>query len=38
MTSEAWGSGCVLLVSEAAGAICKHMETPWCIRLETLRA
>lgn len=25
-TSEARGSGCVLLVSEAAGAICKHME------------
>jgi D-inositol-3-phosphate glycosyltransferase len=27
VTSEARGSGCVLLVSEAAGAICKHMET-----------
>jgi glycosyltransferase involved in cell wall biosynthesis len=26
VTSEAQGSGCVLLVSEAAGAICKHME------------
>lgn len=26
VTSEARGSGCVLLVSEAAGAICKHME------------
>ena len=25
-TSEARGSGCVLLVSEAAGAICRHME------------
>jgi glycosyltransferase involved in cell wall biosynthesis len=25
-TSEARGCGCVLLVSEAAGAICKHME------------
>jgi len=25
-TSEARGSGCVLLVSEAAGAICDHME------------
>jgi D-inositol-3-phosphate glycosyltransferase len=25
VTSEARGSGCVLLVSEAAGAICKHM-------------
>jgi glycosyltransferase involved in cell wall biosynthesis len=25
-TSEARGSGCVLVVSEAAGAICKHME------------
>lgn len=27
VTSEARGSGCVLLVSEAAGAMCKHMET-----------
>jgi glycosyltransferase involved in cell wall biosynthesis len=26
VTSDARGSGCVLLVSEAAGAICKHME------------
>jgi len=26
VTSEARGSGCILLVSEAAGAICKHME------------
>jgi len=26
VTSEARGSGCVLLVSEAAGAICPHME------------
>ena len=26
VTSEARGSGCVLLVSEAAGAVCKHME------------
>lgn len=26
VTSEARGSGCVLLVSEAAGAICSHME------------
>lgn len=26
VTSEARGSGCVLLVSEAAGAICQHME------------
>lgn len=26
VTSEARGSGCVLLVSEAAGAICDHME------------
>jgi glycosyltransferase involved in cell wall biosynthesis len=26
VTSEARGSGCVLLVSEAAGAICTHME------------
>jgi glycosyltransferase involved in cell wall biosynthesis len=26
VTSEARGSGCVLLVSDAAGAICKHME------------
>ncbi|MGB7601749.1 MAG: glycosyltransferase family 4 protein [Candidatus Sulfotelmatobacter sp.] len=27
VTSEARGCGCVLLVSEAAGAICRHMET-----------
>lgn len=26
VTSEARGSGCVLLVSEAAGAVCQHME------------
>jgi glycosyltransferase involved in cell wall biosynthesis len=26
VTSEARGSGCVLLVSEATGAICKHMD------------
>ncbi len=26
VTAEARGSGCVLLVSEATGAICKHME------------
>jgi glycosyltransferase involved in cell wall biosynthesis len=26
VTAEARGSGCVLLVSEAAGAICRHME------------
>ena len=26
VTSEARGSGCVLLVSEAAGALCEHME------------
>ncbi|HYL83571.1 MAG TPA: glycosyltransferase family 4 protein [Candidatus Angelobacter sp.] len=26
VTSDARGSGCVLLVSEAAGAICKHLE------------
>jgi len=26
VTSEARGSGCVLLVSEAAGAVCHHME------------
>jgi glycosyltransferase involved in cell wall biosynthesis len=26
VTSDARGSGCVLLVSEATGAICKHME------------
>jgi glycosyltransferase involved in cell wall biosynthesis len=26
VTSEARASGCVLLVSEAAGAICRHME------------
>lgn len=26
VTSEARGSGCVLLVSEAAGAICQHMQ------------
>lgn len=27
VTSEARGSGCVLLVSDAAGAICQHMES-----------
>ena len=26
VTSEARGSGCVLLVSDAAGAICKHQD------------
>jgi len=26
VTSEARGGGCVLLVSDAAGAICKHMD------------
>jgi hypothetical protein len=26
VTAEARGSGCVLLVSDAAGAICRHME------------
>jgi len=26
VTYEARGSGCVLLVSDAAGAVCKHME------------
>jgi hypothetical protein len=26
VTSEARGSGCVLLVSDAAGAICRHLE------------
>jgi glycosyltransferase involved in cell wall biosynthesis len=26
VTSEARGSGCVLLVSEASGAVCRHME------------
>ena len=26
VTSEARGSGCVLLVSDSAGAVCKHME------------
>jgi hypothetical protein len=26
VTAEARGSGCVLLVSEAAGAICQHLE------------
>ena len=26
VTAEARASGCVLLVSEAAGAVCKHME------------
>jgi len=26
VTSEARGCGCVLVVSDAAGAICKHME------------
>ena len=27
VTSEARGCGCVLVVSDAAGAICKHMES-----------
>jgi glycosyltransferase involved in cell wall biosynthesis len=27
VTTEARGSGCVLIVSEGAGAVCKHMET-----------
>jgi glycosyltransferase involved in cell wall biosynthesis len=40
VTSEARGSGCVLLVSEAAGAICDHMENGLVHRVgdvETLR-
>jgi glycosyltransferase involved in cell wall biosynthesis len=27
VTSEARGSGCVILVSEASGAVCRHLET-----------
>jgi glycosyltransferase involved in cell wall biosynthesis len=38
VTSEARGSGCVLLVSEAAGAICKHMENSLVHRVGDVEA
>jgi glycosyltransferase involved in cell wall biosynthesis len=38
VTSEARGSGCVLLVSEAAGAICKHMENALVHRVGDVKA
>ena len=38
VTSEARGSGCVLLVSEAAGAICKHMEDALVHRVGDVKA
>lgn len=37
VTSEARGSGCVLLVSEAAGAICTHMENGLVHRVGDVR-
>lgn len=37
VTSEARGSGCVLLVSEASGAICKHMENALVHRVGDVR-
>jgi glycosyltransferase involved in cell wall biosynthesis len=38
VTSEARGSGCVLLVSEAAGAICRHMENALVHRVGDVQA
>jgi glycosyltransferase involved in cell wall biosynthesis len=38
VTSEARGSGCVLLVSESAGAICKHMENALVHRVGDVEA
>jgi glycosyltransferase involved in cell wall biosynthesis len=38
VTSEARASGCVLLVSEAAGAICQHMENALVHRVGDVRA
>jgi glycosyltransferase involved in cell wall biosynthesis len=38
VTSEARGSGCVLLVSEAAGAICQHMENALVHRVGDVQA
>lgn len=38
VTAEARGSGCVLLVSEAAGAICRHMENALIHRVGDVRA
>lgn len=38
VTSEARGSGCVLLVSDAAGAICKHMENALVHRVGDIEA
>jgi glycosyltransferase involved in cell wall biosynthesis len=38
VTSEARGSGCVLLVSEAAGAYCQHMENALVHRVGDVQA
>jgi glycosyltransferase involved in cell wall biosynthesis len=38
VTSEARGSGCVLLVSEAAGAICEHMKNALVHRVGDVEA
>jgi glycosyltransferase involved in cell wall biosynthesis len=38
VTSEARGSGCVLLVSEAAGAICRHTENALVHRVGDVKA
>lgn len=38
MTFEARGSGCVLLVSEAAGAVCKHMDNALVHRVGDVNA
>lgn len=38
VTAEARGSGCVLLVSEASGAICKHMENALVHRVGDVKA
>lgn len=38
VTSEARGSGCVLLVSEAAGAICQHMQNALVHRVGDVEA
>jgi glycosyltransferase involved in cell wall biosynthesis len=38
VTSEARGCGCVLLVSEASGAICKHLENALVHRVGDVQA
>jgi len=38
VTSEARGSGCVLLVSEASGAVCRHMENALVHRVGDVEA